>query len=187
MLWAADTLVRQRWIQKDAGGAGRRRGPGTFLGTQSSSSVRTSVLVEFAALLLFSSVPMPLYAEHWSARPEWMALSIPDRIAFLDQLGPDMNRLRASSASLIGVVLRETKRLHRSDCYYMALWRMPEGGAHIEQLNALLEAVGWGRYFEPAAPVADVEVGAESDSEPRPPTREIRSHSALNGDLRAES
>ena len=129
---------------------------------------------------------MPLYAEHWSARPAWMALSIQERIAFLDQLGPDMARLRASSATLIGVVLRETKRLHRSDCYYMALWRMPEGGAHIERLKALLEAVGWDRYFEPAAPFADVEGGVE-EGEPRPPAREVRSHSSLNGDLRATS
>jgi hypothetical protein len=127
-----------------------------------------------------------LYAEHWSARPAWTALSVQERISFLDQLGPDMDRLRASGAVLIGAALRETRRLHRTDSYYVALWRMPEGESQIQTLDAILQAAGWNRYFEPAAPFADVGMEA-ADGEPRPPTREIRSRSFLNGDRREES
>ena len=128
-----------------------------------------------------------LYAEHWSARPAWTALSVYERIAFLDQLGPAMDRFRASSATLIGVALRETRRFHRTDTYYVALWRIPEGESQIQALDAILESVGWSRYFDPVVPTADEWEGAEEEGTARPPTREIRAHSARNGDLRAES
>jgi len=131
-------------------------------------------------------VPM-LYAEHWSARPAWTALPVQERIAFLDQLGPDIDRLHASGAVLVGAALRETRRLHRTDCYYVALWRMPEGASQVQTLNAILEAAGWDRYFEPALTASEAWSGAEKSGQVRPPKRDARFCSFLNGDRREES
>ena len=128
-----------------------------------------------------------LYAEHWSARPAWTALSVHERISFLDQLGPDMDRLRASGAVLIGAALRETKRLHRTDAYYVALWRMPKGESQVRTLDAILAAAGWDRYFAPVSSDSEAWSGATEGGQVRPPTRDIRSRSFLNGDRREES
>lgn len=117
---------------------------------------------------------MSLYVEHWIARPAWLALSISDRLAFLDRIGPDMDRFSDAGAELIGVALRETKMLHRSDCDYIALWSMPEGHAQVQELDSILERIGWSDFFdrggvEPAelASVTEPSVTEPNEAPPR--------------------
>ncbi len=91
---------------------------------------------------------MSLYAEHWIARPAWLALSIPDRLAFLDRIGPEMDQFVGRGAELVGVALRETRFLHRSDCDYIALWSMTDDVEQVAQLDGILEAIGWSDFFD---------------------------------------
>jgi len=124
---------------------------------------------------------MPLYTEHWSARPAWLTLSIDERIRFLDRLGPAMDRLLASGATLIGVVLRESRLLHRDDAQYLALWRMPEGASQIDMLESALAAAGWYAYFDPVAAAPDALRGPDAPKPPRSSFREVRGRAARNG------
>lgn len=63
-----------------------------------------------------------------------------------------MERFVEAGAELLGVALRETTLLHRSDCTYVAFWSMPEGDAQMRQLDDILAAAGWADYFERAEP-----------------------------------
>lgn len=124
---------------------------------------------------------MPLYTEHWSARRAWLALSIDERIRFLDRLGPAIDRLLASGATLIGVALRESRLLHRDDAQYLALWRMPEGRSQIDMLESALAAVGWDAYFKPVTVAPDALRGPDAPKPPRSSLREGRGWAARNG------
>jgi hypothetical protein len=117
---------------------------------------------------------MSFYAEHWTARPAWTALSVPERIAVLDQLAPVVDAFRASGATLVGVAMRETRLLHRDDCHYVALWHLSAGPALASAFRAALTAAGWDRYFAPAGPepTADATV---------PPPRDARDRRGVNG------
>jgi hypothetical protein len=113
---------------------------------------------------------MPLYTEHWSARPAWLALSLDERIRYLDQLGPAIDRLVASGVTLLGVVLRESRLLHRSDCHYLAVWHMPAGVSQAHMLESALAAAGWEVYFEPATAAPDVWETPDALGTPEAPT-----------------
>lgn len=122
---------------------------------------------------------MPLYTEHWSARPVWLALSIDERIRLLDPLGPVIDRLLASGAMLIGVAFCESRLRHRDDAQYLAPWRMPAGEPQRRTLETALAAAGWGRYVEPvaASPLSVL----EASNSPRSSTREPRDRASANG------
>lgn len=100
---------------------------------------------------------MPLHVEVWDARSSWLALSIPDRIAYLDRMASGMQALTDAGASLVGMVLRESNPPDSSSARYVAVWSMPDEQA-VQLLDRILTAVGWRTYFrrsdERRAPVA---------------------------------
>jgi hypothetical protein len=91
---------------------------------------------------------MHLYVEVWNARPAWLALSIQDRISYLDRMERDMQALLRTGATLVGVALTESARSVSDGARYVAVWVMPEGGAQVQLLDAILDAAGWEDYFE---------------------------------------
>ena len=100
---------------------------------------------------------MLLYVEVWDARPAWLALSIQDRITYLDQMESSMQALAAAGASLVGMGLRESEAPCLETSRYVAVWSMPDEQT-IRLLNEILTAVGWHTYFkrgeDRSAPVA---------------------------------
>lgn len=91
---------------------------------------------------------MPLYIEHWTARPSWHALTIEERIAYLDDRAPVRDILNEEGATLVGTALTERPGDGKKDSHYVAVWRMPEEGHQIQMLNETLERAGWREYFE---------------------------------------
>lgn len=91
---------------------------------------------------------MSLYTERWTARPAWLALSIPERIAYLDQLKEGIQALTAAGARLVGLVLNEVPHV---SCQYVAVWAMPDGETLGRRLEEVLEEAGWHHYFQRAA------------------------------------
>jgi hypothetical protein len=93
---------------------------------------------------------MYVHVERWVARPAWLALSIPDRISYLDQMESGIRRLLDSGARPIGVVLKE-ETTPADTVHYGAVWVMPEGSAQVRLLESILEVCGWHDYFRPAS------------------------------------
>ena len=91
---------------------------------------------------------MHVHVERWAARPAWLALSIPDRISYLDQMESGIRRLFDSGAQLLGVVLKEEGASVRN-VQYVAVWAMPEGPSQVRLLEKILEVCGWKEYFRP--------------------------------------
>lgn len=92
---------------------------------------------------------MPLYIEHWNARPSWLALPLADRIEYLDEMGPAIESLNQEGATLVGMALTEDDDNDRTDEHYVAIWLMPDGTDQVRQLEDTLESAGWHKYFEP--------------------------------------
>lgn len=90
---------------------------------------------------------MSIQVEVWDARPAWLALSVQDRIDFLDQMAPGMEALTDAGASLVGAVLKEFHSPFPAATRYVAVWSMPDGAEQVQMLNEILEAAGWGEYF----------------------------------------
>ncbi len=104
---------------------------------------------------------MSIYTERWIARPKWLALSIPERIAYLDEMEAGMREITEDGARLIGLALNEDRRLHNRRCCYVAVWDMPDEDPQGRRLDAVLEAAGWHRYFKRASDVLNtVQTGA---------------------------
>lgn len=91
---------------------------------------------------------MYLHVERWTARSAWLALSLRDRIHYLDQMGPSFQSLTASGARLIGTVLRDDGA-SSDGVQYLAVWAMPEGPSQVQLLEEVLDAFGWEDYFRP--------------------------------------
>ena len=89
---------------------------------------------------------MVLYHERWTARPSWQALSLPERLDYLDRMGAALQALTDAGATLLGAALTESIRLDRAGCYYQALWSMADP-AQIQQLHTVLRDAGWHDYF----------------------------------------
>jgi hypothetical protein len=92
---------------------------------------------------------MYLHIERWTARSAWLALPLRDRIDYLDQMGPEIQRLREAGVRLVGMVLKDTSTSDEG-LYYHAAWSMPEGPPQVQRLRAVLDAFNWHRYFRPA-------------------------------------
>ncbi len=88
------------------------------------------------------------FFEHWRARPPWLDLTVRERTAYLDRFGPEMESLADEGVALLGIVLKETRFLHRVECQYRGLWAVPAGLPHVRALNAMLERHGWDTYFD---------------------------------------
>lgn len=91
---------------------------------------------------------MYVHVERWVARPAWLALSLQDRIDFLDQMGPSLQSLFTSGARLVGAVLHDGSSAP-SGVRYMAVWAMPNGLEQVRVLEQILERAGWHDYFRP--------------------------------------
>jgi hypothetical protein len=89
---------------------------------------------------------MLLYHERWTARPSWQALSLPERLDYLDRIGPALRALTDAGATLLGAALTESARLDRAGSHYQATWSMT-GPAQVRQLHQALRAAGWHDYF----------------------------------------
>jgi hypothetical protein len=105
---------------------------------------------------------MSIYVEHWTARPAWLSLSVPERIRYLDQFGPALEAFADTGGRFLGMVLHEPEGRPPLECQYLALWAMPDGADQIAQLNAILREAGWDAYFERG----DAE---QADLRPAPP------------------
>ena len=90
--------------------------------------------------------PMYFHVERWAARPAWLALSLHNRIDFLDQMGPSLEALYGSGARLVGAVLDDDLAFSPT-VRYMAVWAMPRGLEQVRLLERILEAAGWHDYF----------------------------------------
>lgn len=93
---------------------------------------------------------MYLHVERWAARPAWLALSLQDRIDFLDRMGPSLQALFRSGARLVGAVLNDDLA-SSSTVRYMAVWAMPNGREQVRLLEQILEGAGWQDYFRPSS------------------------------------
>jgi hypothetical protein len=119
---------------------------------------------------------MPVHVEVWDARSSWLALSIPDRIAYLDRMGADIQALTDAGASLLGMVLRESQSPRRASCRYVAVWSMPDDSC-IRRLDEMLAGAGWHTYFTrgdehgaPIGPKSLFEYAAEREAIDRLPS-----------------
>ena len=113
---------------------------------------------------------MVLYHERWTARPSWQALSLPERLDYLDRMGAALQALTDAGATLLGAVLTESTRRGRAGCHYRATWSMP-GPAQVQQLHAALRDAGWHDYFVSGGDGADEDASpgrrrAARDAEP---------------------
>jgi hypothetical protein len=91
---------------------------------------------------------MYYHVERWAARPAWLALSLQDRIDFLDRMGPSLQALFRSGARLVGAVLNDDP-VSSSTVRYVAVWAMPNGREQVRLLEQILERAGWHDYFRP--------------------------------------
>ena len=103
---------------------------------------------------------MHLHIERWIARPAWLALSVSDRIAYLDQMGDAFRALTRAGVRLVGVAVQGAEIPHRTGERYVAAWVMPEGPTQVRQLEKILAAAEWQDYFVPV-----------TDRGPRPAVR----------------
>jgi hypothetical protein len=91
---------------------------------------------------------MPLYVEVWDARSAWLALSIDERIAYLDRMNESLHAFTQTGARLVGVALTDPTLAAPYGTTYVAAWSLPEGGVQVRMLDAILEAGGWHEYFD---------------------------------------
>lgn len=91
---------------------------------------------------------MSVHVEVWDARPAWLALSIEDRIAYLDRMNERLRAFTQAGARLVGVALTEPTLAAPYGTTYVAAWSLPKGGVQVRMLDTILEAAGWHEYFE---------------------------------------
>lgn len=91
---------------------------------------------------------MCLHVEVWDVRPAWLALSIQDRIAYLDQMKENLRAFQDTGARLTGAALTDPTLAAPYGTTYIAAWSLPEGVTQVRMLDEILEATGWQTYFE---------------------------------------
>ncbi len=90
---------------------------------------------------------MHLYVELWKARPEWLALSVDERTAWVAALGPMMSDLVRAGVELVGFAVTDADAPYDANYPYISIWRMPSREL-VHQFESAVEASGWHGYFE---------------------------------------
>jgi hypothetical protein len=90
---------------------------------------------------------MFLYVELWKARTSWSALSPDERTAYVNGLGPAIERLLQDGVELVGFALNDRDTPHRAPYQYIAVWKMPDA-RQVTALETAVENAGFHDYFE---------------------------------------
>ena len=90
---------------------------------------------------------MYLYAELWSTKPEWEALSVEEQQEFLARVGPSVQKLQDAGVEVVGFEIQDADVPYASPHRYLAVWKMPDLSL-CERLEEAVESAGWHRYFD---------------------------------------
>ncbi len=108
---------------------------------------------------------MYLFVECWKARPEWLALELETRSAYMQELGKGLEQLVNAGVEIVSWSLNDQDVSNRSPFDYFAVWKFPnrELAKGFEQI---IQQSGWYTYFdqvnlggelaEPAASIAHI-------------------------------
>ncbi|MBK7173686.1 MAG: hypothetical protein IPH84_10745 [Bacteroidales bacterium] len=90
---------------------------------------------------------MYLFVECWKARPEWQALSIEARGAYMAELGKGIESLISAGVEIVSWSINDPDTSNRGPFDYFAAWKFPtrELAAGFEQI---VQQSGWYNYFD---------------------------------------
>ena len=89
---------------------------------------------------------MYLYIELWNVTQKWMDLSKEERRSYLSKVRTGMKELTDAGVENVGWAMNDEHTPHRSDYYYMAVWKMPSR-EYAEKLEKAVSDAGWHDYF----------------------------------------
>jgi hypothetical protein len=90
---------------------------------------------------------MYIFVECWRSRPEWMALTVEARAAYMAELGKGIAELLKSGAEIITWSINEPDTDQRSPYDYLAVWKFPTR-EHAMEFEKIVRQSGWYNYFD---------------------------------------
>ncbi|MDX1554709.1 MAG: DUF6616 family protein [Xanthomonadales bacterium] len=90
---------------------------------------------------------MYLYVETWNARPEWLALSRDDRLAFIEEVKGLLGSLVSDDLQLLGCVITDEDTPLHGGHQYVAVWQASDRD-EVRKIEDGTERIGWHRYFQ---------------------------------------
>lgn len=89
---------------------------------------------------------MYLFVECWKARPEWLALSIEARGAYMAELGKGIEELFKSGVEVISWGINDWDTDHCAPYDYFSVWKFPTKEQSIS-FEQVIQYSGWYTYF----------------------------------------
>ncbi len=90
---------------------------------------------------------MYLYIETWNAKPEWLALSRDDRVAFIEDVKSLLGSLVSDDLQLLGCVITDDDTPLHGGYQYVAVWNASDR-AHVRKIEEGTHRIGWHDYFD---------------------------------------
>jgi len=90
---------------------------------------------------------MYLFVECWKARPEWLALNMEARVAYMEELGKGMEQLLKAGVEIISWSMNDPDISNRSPFDYFAAWKFPDKDL-AKGFEQIIQQSGWYTYFD---------------------------------------
>lgn len=90
---------------------------------------------------------MYMFVEKWKARPEWLALSQPERKEYVSKVEHAIEDLLKAGIEIVGFALNDSDTPYRADYRYFSVWKLPDKEL-VQKLEQAIEQSGWYQYFE---------------------------------------
>jgi hypothetical protein len=90
---------------------------------------------------------MYLYVEMWNAKPTWLALSLPERQAFMAKVAEAAKALGPLGAEVLGAWINDADVDNRLGMTYFTAFRFPSKEA-VKGFEAIVRESGWYDLFE---------------------------------------
>jgi hypothetical protein len=90
---------------------------------------------------------MYLYVELWNVRPAWLALTVEQRAAYIEQVNHAMQGMFNAGAKVITWSVTDAATDRPAGQSYFAVWQFPDA-AFARQFELQVAQAGWYDYFE---------------------------------------
>lgn len=88
-----------------------------------------------------------LFLELWKPKDTWRELSLDDREAYVQSIGPSIERLLAQGVELVGIGTVDDDTDQRADYDYWAVWSIPDDEM-VDRFEKAVRDDGFYDYFD---------------------------------------